>query len=452
MRRALRCAVLVAAASAWSLPAAGVELAEYCSSLDCSHTDEDLEALELKVSLLQTTLHLRHGRLHMVATPEGGAPRLPAVHSVPPGPPLSPLLDAEPVAPAALSGPAWAGLPAGRLGELLLESSRSSAAAVRRWIERSREDSSLGATRAALTAALTGRSGLAGGLPVLLIFMMVFVIGVVFVIQVVSIITGPHRDREFSFRDAAARPHNYAYTAGGPFLPMPSQQSLASYSPDNMGMPSESPQTIPPDSPTEAICPSWMQPYGELQFCFAIDSIRKLGTGENAVEILGPGGRPLLYARLQAFPSGGSGAWLELSTTSSSGYSNASVGPLQPGAPVTKAFQIRGPGGETYGALEPVKGGGWKATRSGRVLLLLDAVPKGLAFSARAPDGHVVASTALLSGSAGSAGQSLKVQVNPGVDALLTLLCVLAAMRMSSDLTGLRSGGGSSLPRYSFFG
>lgn len=191
-----------------------------------------------------------------------------------------------------------------------------------------------------------------------------------------------------------------------------------------------------PSNSQDAICPALILPHGEAHFSVPVEGVLKLGVGQFPVEILGPSGRPLLHARLPAQPVGnapaaakGAGRWLELTTTATSRYPHACVGPVTLGSPAIEALEIRGPKGNAYGLLEPGDGG-WLAKRGGRVVLrIAGGAHRGLqAFSS---DEAMIAT-------ATPGGERLSVQVSPGVDALLTLLCMLAVVLMSQNLAGMR--------------
>jgi len=153
------------------------------------------------------------------------------------------------------------------------------------------------------------------------------------------------------------------------------------------------------------------------------------------VQILGPSGRPLLHARLPTVgpdaPGGPRpGRWLELSTTPRSRYPHACVGPLPLGAPANEVVEIRGPRGDAYGTLE-WRGTDWCAKRNGRIVLIVEKSDRG-GLSASAQSGSYIAQA-----TPDADADLVRVQVSPGVDALLTLLCMLAVMLMTPEAAGL---------------
>jgi len=182
-------------------------------------------------------------------------------------------------------------------------------------------------------------------------------------------------------------------------------------------------------SNTPQICPALILPGNDSpMFSLPVYSISKLRSGGNAaVEILGPSGRPLLHARCSndgtiaavsaEFPN--SGPWLELSTTPKSRHPHAILGPL--GA--TSGLVIFGPGGGKYGTMDSARGA-WRVDFQGMPVLTISP-GSGCLLSVTSPDNQSIA-TLLRENDKGV--DSYVLQVNPGHDALLTLLCTLAVL------------------------
>jgi len=215
----------------------------------------------------------------------------------------------------------------------------------------------------------------------------------------------------------------------------------------------------------DAICPALILPHAEAQFCLTLESLRRLSAGKCPVQILGPSRKPLLHARLPAAPpgappatatGGGATCWLELSTTATTKYPHACVGPLRlpgsepggGGAGGRQTLEIRGPRGDKYGTLDQ-NGSGWSAMHGGRMVLFINIAPQGNALTATSMSSNPVATANLIPAADAAApgrptseadGPALKVQVQPGVDALLYLLCMLAVVLVAPELAALRSG------------
>eukprot|EP00933_Yihiella_yeosuensis_P001842 TRINITY_DN10302_c0_g3_i1.p1 TRINITY_DN10302_c0_g3~~TRINITY_DN10302_c0_g3_i1.p1 ORF type:complete len:676 (-),score=164.43 TRINITY_DN10302_c0_g3_i1:125-2152(-) len=188
----------------------------------------------------------------------------------------------------------------------------------------------------------------------------------------------------------------------------------------------------------DALGPSLINPHGEATFLLSQESLKKLVGGYYPVEILGPSGKPLLHARLPVAPpteTGSYGAvWLELSTTADSRFPHASVGPLTLGTTGTHLndVKIRGPRGETWGNLGLGSHGGWQVHRTGGHLKLdINVMAEGYGLEAVSPEKRLV------SGAAPADGKRLQVKVSPGVDALLSLISLLAIILSDPELAGV---------------
>jgi len=241
--------------------------------------------------------------------------------------------------------------------------------------------------------------------------------------------TGTLKGRSWSAPSATGTP-NYSGNMGTGFFGAPDEPGL-------MDRPSTAPDTRRSiEVAQDAICPALILPHGEARFSIPQEGMHKLGVGRYPVEILGPSGRPLLHARLPVQPAGGrtdiaTGRWLELTTTATSRYPHACIGPVQLGRLSQQALEIRGPKGNAYGMLEP-HGGGWCARRAGRIVLRIATSADG-GLQALSADSMQIASAIP------EPGAQLTIQVHSGVDALLTLLCLLTVVLMSPDLAGMSS-------------
>lgn len=297
--------------------------------------------------------------------------------------------------------------------------------------------------------------GLVENAPVMLVYMMASMIVVMLIIHVSSWSMEDVKDVD-DFRPTASM----ASSGMLPYRSFPEQplrpssypvarSSLQSASPVSLGAPTTrslfTSESVPAysrrvsdaEDSMDAICPALILPQGEALFSILADSMRRLGLGQYPVEVLGPSGRQLLHARLPAQPAGGMlstnpgpGRWLELTSTAKSRHPHACVGPLPLAAAARMPLEIRGPRGDVYGSLEHT-GSGWSARRKARVILTIEPCEGGV-FRAVAPDRGVVATASP------NVEHALIIQVNSGVDALLALLCLLASVLMTPDLSGFR--------------
>mmetsp|Transcript_686 Transcript_686/g.1156 ORF Transcript_686/g.1156 Transcript_686/m.1156 type:complete len:446 (-) Transcript_686:160-1497(-) len=330
-----------------------------------------------------------------------------------------------------------------------------------------------------------------GGIPALLVFMLAAIVMVVFVVQTISFSVEDKVTKEDDpkmagwgyerFRAANSRDWNTAlrpspgnpYTTFGPDgqerdtvgapsslppLTVPhsqrssmasrpvsqatlGRQALTSYSTQHLEPRSLDPRSseamrtgsLPRSSQaglpdTAAMCPNLILAHAEAQFSIPTESLRILRTGSGPVGVLGgQTGRPLLHARFSPPSDGSGGLWLELSTTATSRFPHCSAGPLR--LPFSQRsgenslLEIRGPKGDTFGKLAQARGG-WQLTRNSQLTMSFASDPRGLALVATA-EGQSIATVS------GHGDDALRIQVSPGVDPLLTLLCMLAITLLS---------------------
>mmetsp|Transcript_105204 Transcript_105204/g.297695 ORF Transcript_105204/g.297695 Transcript_105204/m.297695 type:complete len:265 (-) Transcript_105204:477-1271(-) len=196
------------------------------------------------------------------------------------------------------------------------------------------------------------------------------------------------------------------------------------------------------------ICPSFVLSTGAVRFWLPENAVEDLKSGA-AIEVLSQSGQPVLRAQAPAPGAGrGAGRCLELfanqrgartlgasmetsmhaSLRVAASRPDASAGPLLPNGAAVATGQItelRGPDGEIYGTLKP-RGTGWYAEHDNRMVLFVDPSAQGFMLSASNADGRIIASAAVV-------GSTVRVHVNPGVDAMLTLLCILSVALMLPD-------------------
>mmetsp|Transcript_67732 Transcript_67732/g.141566 ORF Transcript_67732/g.141566 Transcript_67732/m.141566 type:complete len:488 (-) Transcript_67732:48-1511(-) len=331
-----------------------------------------------------------------------------------------------------------------------------------------------------LQELLVPTGGTVGGIPVILIYMTVAIVGVILFLQVAgwSLDNSDHHCSRSRYQSSDSRasgsscknppnpphgsqsrhslPHEVqrrpfqtpagtekslrsAPASALPVVPNLSAKSLASTASRAPSMSWVAQlQASEADASSDILCPALILPQGKAQFSISYESLQRLGQGYYPAEILGPTGRQLLHARVpphsgtDASPTFSDQRWLEMTTTATSRYPHACVGPipLESSGPLSCPLEIRGPRGDTFGLLEQ-RGPTWCSVRNGRVLLTLEpevGTGRVMAFSrAEGSDQSTVAAIAAPDGA------MLRLQVSPGVDALLALLSFLAVALLAPE-------------------
>lgn len=190
--------------------------------------------------------------------------------------------------------------------------------------------------------------------------------------------------------------------------------------------------TIHPDDmhdDQETLChfPLLTREESELHFVIMLAAIQSLSVGEYPVEILGPSGRPLLFARLP--PAAQPGFRLELCTSAESDCPHGTVGPFTPGVHASEPINIHGSTGNRFADMVQ-SGNGWAIQRKGKMILFFELDSYTGEIRALGLEGEVSALASM------STDDSLKVQMGSGVDAMLILLCMLTVVLMSHGQTG----------------
>ena len=276
------------------------------------------------------------------------------------------------------------------------------------------------------------------GIPALLVFMLAGLVMTLFVVQLISVM---FEEKAPPFRPG--QPYAPSTTQGTlPAMTLPgSPPSRASMSrPGTVGTvgaasaPSTM-STIPvgrpgargsgrPSAPDgAAMCPALISPHAEAQFSVPSEGMNSLaanggGTVGPVAVLGGQTGKALLYARFKADSK--QRCWLELSTTANSRFPHCSAGPIDVSG---AAVEIRGPRGDRYGTLQKEKSSTWNLYRSERHLVNSISTSPGRLM---AMDGQQL----IASGRVDASG-ALEVQVSPGRDPLLTLLCMMAILLTS---------------------
>mmetsp|Transcript_120888 Transcript_120888/g.341835 ORF Transcript_120888/g.341835 Transcript_120888/m.341835 type:complete len:524 (-) Transcript_120888:129-1700(-) len=264
------------------------------------------------------------------------------------------------------------------------------------------------------------------------------------------------------------------------------QQSLVSSASFNLGSARQL-GSPPPSDPTpatsSALCPSLIVPPGTGMFSISVNDVKMLRASATPIEIRGPSGLPLLHAKIAPNLNSGApgsrgvgggatdglsngrggaahemsaGSWLEVSTTKSSQYPHASIGPLpsqQRGANEAPApLHICGPKSAApawFGVLEKAATG-WQVKRQDRVVFSIDDVSKQSqdsrgtftakrllsGFSVQGGNGGRSFGATQLSRVVERDGHVIRVEVNEGGDCMLVIITMLAVLVMTPDLLG----------------
>jgi len=175
--------------------------------------------------------------------------------------------------------------------------------------------------------------------------------------------------------------------------------------------------TLPP------LCPTLVLPLYEARFGIAMHLLVDPTTLQ--LPIIGRTGNTLLQASIQ---NGSVGRALKISVVHPGQWPHASIRP-----PPTRSlhehllkreFEICGPNGAFYGMFKPGNEGIFHVSRGSQTVLDIEGDVVGLRFTALAPDRQLLASASKNSDNFGGV-EHLEFIIQPGVDAVLVLLCIL---------------------------
>lgn len=275
------------------------------------------------------------------------------------------------------------------------------------------------------------------GIPALVVFMLAAVVLVVFMIQIIGTLFEQQTDK--GYEEAFKRGHPHSEPLFGPdgqerhMLTKPSLPPMILPGSARSSAAQGADSHVPSGGRGLNLLPSFISPHAEVRFCIPADGVAKLCTGVGPVGVLGGQTRlALLQARFSADRAGG-GKWLELCREARSRFPHCSAGPLHLESFLEASkIEIRGQGGECFAILleKGSKGSGWLLERPGGELLMAFTLPgQGKGVSALV-DGQV-------SAVATTSGSDFQVQVQPGFDPLLTLVCTLCILVQRREAFGL---------------
>lgn len=182
-----------------------------------------------------------------------------------------------------------------------------------------------------------------------------------------------------------------------------------------------------------ALCPNVVLPNCEVRVGVPMHELGKFGAeGTGELTIVGLSGNPLLRASLRKSEAGRT---LEVSMPEPRSAPRAIVGPsfhdvVGPDMQKSRAVQIYGMKGVFYGMLEMRSSGACYVVKDGQTVLIIDGDSEVLQLSIKSGQGAHLAGVACSSEPFGGA-EHLEVRIQPGVDTVLVLACVLAVVLLS---------------------
>jgi hypothetical protein len=179
----------------------------------------------------------------------------------------------------------------------------------------------------------------------------------------------------------------------------------------------ESKSTPPP------LCPTLVLPICEARFGVPMHELAQL-TSEGEIGIVGMSGNALLRASLKKV---GNQRLLEMCMPEANSAPRATIGPAGPG---TKSLEIRALKGALYGTLEMRSSGACFVVKDGVTILSIDGDTDSLQLQIRSGHGVELASVSCSTEALGGVDH-VEVRVEPGVDTVLVLSCVLAVLLLS---------------------
>jgi len=184
-------------------------------------------------------------------------------------------------------------------------------------------------------------------------------------------------------------------------------------------------ELIPP------LCPTLVLTMYEARFAIAMRALADSSTVE--FPIVGRAGNPLLQGVVQQVPNGRS---LELTVAHPGAFPRASIGPSPTQSPSQDRrrhldLEIRGSSGMLYGTLKASGKSRYQVIKGSKAIMDIEGEDTvGRPFTIRTAEGDNLASASRNSNSFGGV-EHLEFRVQPGVDAVLVILCVLGIVLLS---------------------
>lgn len=177
-----------------------------------------------------------------------------------------------------------------------------------------------------------------------------------------------------------------------------------------------------------ALCPNVVLDKCEVRVGVSMYELGQIRS-EGELNIVGISGNPLLRAALRTSEAGRS---LEISMTDPKSLPRATVGPMPTSHDQQKsrAVQIFGVKGKPYGTLEMRSSGQCYVLKDGQTVLIIDGDNERMHLQIKSGYGYELASATCSSETFGGI-EHLEIRVQPGVDTVLVLACVLAVVLLS---------------------
>jgi hypothetical protein len=177
-------------------------------------------------------------------------------------------------------------------------------------------------------------------------------------------------------------------------------------------------KSVPPP-----LCPTLVLPVCEARFGVNMAELALL-TSDGEIDIVGLSGNPLLRAAIKKVHGN---RRLEISMPEAGSAPRATVGPAAPGS---RSLELRALKGAFYGMLEMRSVGACYVMKDGNVVLTIDGDTDSLQLSIKSGSGVALASVRCSTEFLGGIDH-VEVRVEPGVDTVLVLSCVLAVLLLS---------------------
>lgn len=187
----------------------------------------------------------------------------------------------------------------------------------------------------------------------------------------------------------------------------------------------------PPGRLPPPLCPNVVLPNCEVRVGVPMHELGKINH-EGELSVVGLSGNPLLRANLRKTEAG---RLLEISMPDPRSAPRAVVGPsiqdvVRPDRTRSRAVRICGMKDLFYGILEMRSTGACYVIKDGQTVLIIDGDSESLQLAIKSGDGVPLAAVTCSSEPFGGS-EHLEIRVQPGVDTVLVLACVLSVVLLS---------------------